>query len=70
LLGQLLPGLLADVLDQSSAELSLDVRRLNSELAELRASLGELRTPLRTDRAERSGNHAIDLPRWPKQPVN
>jgi hypothetical protein len=63
-----LPQLIAMVQDEASVELSLDVRRLNAEIAELRALIGEAQAILRADRAER-GIHVPDVPK-PAKPVN
>jgi hypothetical protein len=69
-LDELMPELVAHIQQESSIELSQDVRRLNCELAELRASLGELRALMAADRAARGiAGPAIDVPK-PATPVN
>jgi hypothetical protein len=67
LLDELLPQIVAAVQDEASVELSLDVRRLNAELAELRALIGEAQAMLRADRGIASP--VIDLQK-PATPPN
>jgi hypothetical protein len=52
-INEALPELVAGIQNEASVELSFDVRRLNCELAELRALIGELRALLAADRAAR-----------------
>jgi hypothetical protein len=71
LLNEMLPELVATLRDEASVELSLDVRRLNCELAELRALIGEARAMVRADRAARGiAGPVLDVPPKPAAPVN
>jgi hypothetical protein len=64
LLTEMLPELVATLRHETSVELSLDVRRLNCELAELRALIGEAQAMVRADRAARGiASPAIDVPK-------
>jgi hypothetical protein len=70
LINELLPEIVAAVQNEASVELSMDVSRLNCELAELRALIGEAQAMLRADRAARGiPGPVIDVPK-PATPVN
>jgi hypothetical protein len=70
MINELLPEIVAAVQNEASVELSLDVRRLNAELAELRALIGEARAMLAADRAARGiAGPVLDLPK-PATPPN